>query len=112
MNRTDALKSLVSVRLSNIYQWNHRYWKDNWTTNIKGCINFFPEGSVVDDAAEAVSKTVSGSNSINKPLSDMSDSELASLGYKRYSDGSIRDSKGHFAGNSGTIPGTSGVDDW
>ena len=80
--------------------------------NNKGCINFFPEGSVVDDAAEAVSKTVSGSNSINKPLSDMSDSELASLGYKRYSDGSIRDFKGHFAGNSGTIPGTPEVDDW
>lgn len=27
--------------------------------NNKGCINFFPEGSVVDDAAEAASKTVS-----------------------------------------------------
>lgn len=51
-----------------------------------------------------------GTNLINKPLSDMSDAELKNLGYKRYSDGSIRDSKGHFAGNSGTIPGTPGVD--
>ncbi|MBQ5475072.1 MAG: hypothetical protein IIT65_10360, partial [Lachnospiraceae bacterium] len=30
--------------------------------------------------------------------------------YKRHSDGSIRDSAGHFAGNSGVIPGTPGVD--
>jgi hypothetical protein len=40
----------------------------------------------------------------------MTDAELSKLGYKRYSDGSIRDSQGHFAGNSGTIPGTPGVD--
>ena len=45
-----------------------------------------------------------------KLLSEMSDSELNKLGYKRHSDGSIRDSKGHFAGNSGTVPGTPGVD--
>lgn len=44
------------------------------------------------------------------PLSEMSDDELGELGYKRHSDGSIRDSKGHFAGNSGTVPGTPGVD--
>ena len=52
----------------------------------------------------------SRTNSINKPVSDMSDAELKNLGYKRHSDGSIRDSKGHFAGNSGTVPGTPGVD--
>lgn len=46
----------------------------------------------------------------NKKLSEMSDAELKQLGYQRYSDGSIRDSKGHFAGNSGVIPGTPGVD--
>lgn len=48
--------------------------------------------------------------SVNKTLSEMTDAELENLGYKRYSDGSIRDSKGHFAGNSGTIPETPGVD--
>ncbi len=44
-----------------------------------------------------------------KKLSEMTDKELAKLGYKRYSDGSIRDAKGHFAGNSGVVPGTPGV---
>lgn len=46
----------------------------------------------------------------NKPLSEMTDAELGELGYKRHGDGSIRDSAGHFAGNSGTILGTPGVD--
>lgn len=45
-----------------------------------------------------------------RKLSEMSDAELGELGYKRHGDGSIRDSQGHFAGNSGTIPGTPGVD--
>lgn len=40
----------------------------------------------------------------------MTDAELSALGLKRYQDGSIRDSKGRFAGNSGVIPGTPGVD--
>ena len=52
----------------------------------------------------------SGSESSDKPLREMTDDELQELGYKRYSDGSIRDSKGHFVGNSGTVPGTPGVD--
>lgn len=46
----------------------------------------------------------------NKPLAEMTDEELAQKGYKRYLDGSIRDRLGHFAGNSGVIPGTPGVD--
>lgn len=46
----------------------------------------------------------------SKPLSEMTDAELAELGYKRHSDGSIRDAKGHFVGNSGINPGTPGVD--
>ncbi len=50
------------------------------------------------------------SGSGSKPLYEMTDAELQQLGYKRYSDGSIRDGYGHFAGNSGTIPGTPGVD--
>ena len=40
----------------------------------------------------------------------MSEEELEEIGLKRYCDGSIRDKYGHFAGNSGIIPGTPGVD--
>lgn len=46
----------------------------------------------------------------DKKLSEMSDEELKELGYKRYKDGSIRDSLGHFAGNSGIRPGSPAVD--
>ena len=51
-----------------------------------------------------------GTSSEPKKLSEMTDAELQELDYKRYSDGSIRDQKGHFAGNSGIVPGSPGVD--
>lgn len=46
----------------------------------------------------------------SKSFSEMTDEELEEYGLKRHSDGSIRDTKGRFAGNSGVIPGTPGVD--
>ena len=45
-----------------------------------------------------------------KPVKDMTDAELAERGLKRYPDGSIRNSQGHFAGSSGTTPGSVAVD--
>lgn len=56
-------------------------------------------------------KRISDNNiSSNKPLSEMSDAELGELGYKRHGDGSIRDKRGHFAGNCGSIPRTPRVE--
>ncbi len=67
-----------------------------------------------EEKAEEKTSSSSGAGTSSAPqkknLSEMSDEELEELGYKRHSDGSIRDSKGHFAGNSGVIPGTPGVD--
>ena len=51
-----------------------------------------------------------GTNNGTRKLSEMTDAELQELGYKRYSDGSIRNQRGQFAGNSGIVPGTPGVD--
>jgi hypothetical protein len=62
-------------------------------------------GNAVDD----VRQPRAPSDISNVSLSEMTDEELSSLGYRRYSDGSIRNSKGHFVGNSGTIPGTPAV---
>lgn len=61
-----------------------------------------PNGKVAEQGNEGTNGT--------KKLSEMTDAELQELGYKRYSDGSIRDGQGHFAGNSGIVPGTPGVD--
>ncbi|MBE5833005.1 MAG: hypothetical protein E7309_00005, partial [Butyrivibrio sp.] len=43
-------------------------------------------------------------------LKEMTDDELASIGLKRYPDGSIRDRLGHYAGYSGTLSGAHGVE--
>lgn len=71
------------------------------------------QGYVVEDSDIDVvwREDVGEGNGVNvKSLSEMTDLELQQLGYKRYSDGSIRDKYGHFAGNSGVVPGTPGVD--
>lgn len=65
----------------------------------KGC---GANGNIADEGNDGVNGT--------KKLSEMTDAELQELGYKRHSDGSIRDQQGHFAGNSGIVPGTPGVD--
>nr|MCR4833096.1 hypothetical protein [Butyrivibrio sp.] len=82
-----------------------------------GCSGENGSTSSVMNADAAAGSSTTGLDALNsngtnqdKRLCDMTDAELQELGYKRYSDGSIRDSKGHFVGNSGTVPGTPGVD--
>ena len=58
----------------------------------------------IDDVIEKIKKLE------GKPLSEMTNEELALLGYKRHNDGSIRDALGHFVGDSGIVPGTPTVD--
>lgn len=70
--------------------------------------------SGLDMALSSRNKNINDNSSIINggecPVSELSDSELAALGLKRHPDGSIRDLSGHFAGGSGTIPGTPAVE--
>jgi hypothetical protein len=54
-----------------------------------------------------------GASNLGKDLASFSSADGGggeADGLKQYPDGSIRDSKGHFAGKTGTVPGTPGVD--
>ncbi len=89
--------------------YNILFWEFGEVADIvfpKKASNSVELNKIANGAEDAGDVAKDGS----KPLSEMTDSELEALGYKRHPDGSIRDSKGHFAGNSGTVPGTPGVD--
>ena len=60
---------------------------------------------------KAIDDKLGVANGGTHSVSDLSDSELADLGLIRHPDGSIRDLNGKFAGFSGTVPGTPGVDE-